>query len=264
MKKLENYLFQSFTEITPSVEKIKNAIGLVDNELFNDHIAFRTINSKNVNIWVLADFFARFGYEPAGKYYFQKKKLRGIHLCDPNDISKPKIFISQLMLEKCSPFVQNTLSQAFDKLNKKRISLICSGRNWEVSHKVYMKLLAESEYAAWLYVHGMRVNHFTLNINKLKGYTIESLCAKLLKKGFTLNHSGGIIKGSYALGLKQASIMADQISIKFVDLAYEIKIPSCYVEFAERFLVDGEIFQGFLTNSANYIFESTDNLRNAS
>jgi hypothetical protein len=36
-------------------------------------------------------------------------------------------------------------------------------------------------------------------------------------------------------------------------------IPSCYYEFAQRFpMPDGKLFNGFVTRSANKIFESTD------
>jgi hypothetical protein len=38
------------------------------------------------------------------------------------------------------------------------------------SFETYEMLRDESEYAAWLYVHGFRANHFTVSINSLKGF----------------------------------------------------------------------------------------------
>ena len=38
-----------------------------------------------------------------------------------------------------------------------------------------------------------------------------------------------------------------------------MRIPSCYYEFARRYpLPSGEVFQGFVPESADTIFESTD------
>ena len=102
------------------------------------------------------------------------------------------------------------------------------------------------------------MNHFTINVNQLKNYTIENVCAQLRSFGIKLNTLGGTIKGSSKIGLKQASTMADNIYVKFEDKSSLIKIPSCYVEFAERFNVQNKTFNGFITKSANNIFDSTN------
>ena len=60
------------------------------------------------------------------------------------------------------------------------------------------------------------------------------------------------IKGSPKIGLEQSSIMAKKISVAFSDGIYDI--PGCYYEFAFRY--NG--FDGFITSSANHIFESTN------
>ena len=67
----------------------------------------------------------------------------------------------------------------------------------------------ESEYAGWLLCHGIRVNHFTIYINALKKFRVFKLFnAWLIEQGYTLNESGGVIKGSVELGLEQSSTMA--------------------------------------------------------
>ena len=51
--------------------------------------------------------------------------------------------------------------------------------------------------------------------------------------------------------------MADKIKVKFGS-AEEI-VPSCYYEFAKRYTdVTGNLYQGFVTTSADKIFESTN------
>jgi len=45
--------------------------------------------------------------------------------------------------------------------------------------------------------------------------------------------------------------------VQFTDGKKEI--PSCYFEFAKRYLLDsGELYQGFIAKSADKIFESTN------
>ena len=57
--------------------------------------------------------------------------------------------------------------------------------------------------------------------------------------------------------LEQSSIMADKIKVRFGTID-EI-VPSCYYEFAKRYSDStGQIYQGFVTTSADKIFESTN------
>ena len=119
-------------------------------------------------------------------------------------------------------------------------------------------LRAESEYAAWLYVHGIRANHFTVSVNSLKGFRgIEEVNNFLKDNGFLMNNSGGEIKGSKEQLLKQSSTLAEIVPVRFLEGVREV--PACYYEFAERFRdADGRLFSGFIAGSADKIFESTD------
>lgn len=75
--------------------------------------------------------------------------------------------------------------------------------------------------------------------------------------GYQLNSAGGIIKGTPAEFLEQSSTMAEKIKVSFSDGEFEI--PSCYYEFARRYpLPDGKLYQGFVAQSADKIFESTN------
>jgi hypothetical protein len=119
-------------------------------------------------------------------------------------------------------------------------------------------LREESEYAAWFYVFGFRANHFTVSINALKKYNTILKVNQLLKdNGFILNSSGGEVKGTLGDYLQQSSTMADIIPVDFEEGIFSI--PSCYYEFAQRHTMpDGTLFSGFVAQSADKIFESTD------
>jgi hypothetical protein len=258
MQQIIKKLWESYNEVTPSINKIKLALDIQNNEIFNDHIAFRSIQYKDYGLNKISDIFKKNGYEKKKEYYFKEKKLKAVHLENTSVKKSPRIFISELLIHEFSSYLKNSLLNSIQKLNPKKNNMLTAGRKWIVNYSVYKALLKESEYAAWIYVHGYRVNHFTLNVNDLPNYSILKLCEKLKKEGFLLNNSGKTIKGETQEGLQQASTMADKIPIYFEDLKATISIPSCYVEFAERYPIRNKLFGGFLVKSANKIFESTN------
>ena len=184
------------------------------------------------------------------------------HYEHSTDKNAPRIFISELELEKCSPELQLTVKEILDSCDANLFAdpeLVLGGAIWKTkSQAVYNLLLEESEYAAWMYVYGFRANHFTINANALKGFnSLEELNAFLENSGWKLNSSGGKIKGTPAQLLEQSSTLADLHSINFDEGSFQI--PSCYYEFALRYpMENGELYQGFIASSADKIFESTD------
>ncbi|WP_166922385.1 DUF1338 domain-containing protein [Flavobacterium poyangense] len=255
-------LWEQYAEITPSAKKIHDLLEQKGEEIKNDHIAIRTFNDKRINITVLEKLFVNLGYEAKGDYHFETKKLFAKHYEHATDKNAPRIFISELELEKCSPELQATVKNILDSCDQKLFDnpeLVLSGTVWNAnSHATYQSLLAESEYAAWMYVYGFRANHFTINTNALKAFdTLQDLNAFLEENGWKLNASGGKIKGTPEQLLEQSSTLADLHLVTFEEGALEI--PSCYYEFALRYpMANGELYQGFVASSADKIFESTD------
>ena len=137
-------------------------------------------------------------------------------------------------------------------------NFLYSGTHWQVSTDTYKQLLAESEYAAWMSAWGYRANHFTVNINTLAKFdNIHDVNQALKDAGFSLNTSGGEVKGSPEVLLEQSSTLADEYSVTFSD--GDMSIPSCFYEFAIRYpKADGELYTGFVAASADKIFESTN------
>ena len=261
-EQLLSKLWEQYTAITPSAEKIHTLLGEKGQVITNVHIAIRTYNDERINVAVLEKPFLAVGYEPMGEYVFESKKLFAKHYQHSTDKTAPKIFISELELEKCSSELQNTVKEFLDACDQSAFThpnLIFAGSVWEKpSYAKYNSLREESEYAAWMYVYGFRANHFTVNVNDLTDFlTLESLNDFLEEKGWKLNASGGKIKGTPAQLLEQSSTLGDVQEIEFVEGKHSI--PTCYYEFALRYEENnGELYQGFITASADKIFESTD------
>lgn len=255
-------LWTDYASQNPSAGKIFNLLTSEGEKVVNDHIAFRTLDFPGINIDELAKPFTYRGYVPKGEYFFKDKHLFARHFELPDNPLEPRIFISQLILSDCSPSVQKTFREAFESADHNKLNtddMIFSGTLFSpLSFNIYNILREESEYAAWFYVFGFRANHFTVSINSLKKYDDISKVNELIKNnGFTLNTSGGEIKGTPADLLQQSSTMADIVTVKFTEGSYEV--PSCYYEFAQRFPDSGgHLYSGFIASSADKIFESTN------
>ncbi len=257
-----NTLWSDYIQITPQAQKIHNLFAQAGEVVMNDHIALRTFKHPKLGIKSLAQHFIKYGYEEAGEYFFKEKKLYAKHY-QHQDLSLPKIFISELELEKMSPYVQETISGLVDQIKPEAVQdekFVFSGKHWVISHGTYTKLALESGYASWVYAYGFRPNHFTVSINRLKLFSdITRLNDFIKQNNFNLNSSGGEIKGSPQNLLEQSSTMAAEIQVQFGDGVYSI--PGCYYEFAKRYpMTNGQLYQGFIAKSADKIFESTNKI----
>jgi hypothetical protein len=254
-------LWQNYLTVTPSAKKIHALLGSSQqDDVINDHIALRTFNIEKVGLEKLAAHFIAVGYKECGEYHFEAKKLYAKHYEHP-DPTQPKVFISELLLEKCSPELQQIVTRMVDAIDPAAVSadnFLYSGAHWSVDQATYRQLLAESEYAAWMSVWGYRANHFTVSVNHLSNFeTLQSVNNALKEAGFPLNTSGGEIKGSPEVLLEQSSTLADEAEVNFTD--GKAMIPSCFYEFALRYAMpNGELYTGFVAASADKIFESTN------
>ncbi len=255
-----NTMWADYIKLTPQAEKIFNLITNTGETVLNDHIALRTFNHPRLGIKSLAQHFIKYGYKDSGEYFFKEKKLYAKHFQHANE-AYPKIFISELELEKVSPFVRETLNNCIEQIKDSAVqneNFVFSGKHWTTDHHTYEKLANESEYASWVYAYGFRPNHFTVNINVLKQWSDITVLNNFLKQNnFKLNASGGEIKGTPEELLEQSSTMAAEIPVQFSDGTYNI--PGCYYEFAKRYpMTNGQLYHGFIAKSADKIFESTN------
>lgn len=252
-------LWEKYRTLTPQAEDIKTLFEERGETVVNDHIALRTFNDSRVSIDQLSQIFLRQGYQQRGEYRFENKKLTARHFEHPDRVS-PKVFISQLELQKCSDFLRETAEHLINQVDPEtwnEKNMVFCGQPWTLDFTTYEKLYRESEYAAWLSAFGYCANHFTVDLNRLHTFkNIHEINRFLKRHGYILNHAGGEVKGSEEQLLEQSSTLASRIAWQFTDGEHEI--PSCYYEFAYRYpLKDGNLFQGFVTASADKIFEST-------
>jgi len=262
LQQIYNRLWKDYTSQNPSVEQIYDLFKHQGETIRHDHIAFRSFDDPRVNIDAIARPFVERGYEARGEYHFKKKKAYAQHYEHKDDPSLPRIFISHLLTNQLSEYVQQTVSRILDKANAEEVKpeeLIFSKTLWGTPNfGVYQKLREESEYAAWMYAFGFRVNHFAMKVNDFAHFTeLEMINKRLKKEGWVMNQSGGEIKGSKEQLLEQSSIMADKIDVAFEEGVHPI--PACYYEFTKRYRDErGELYSGFITSSADKIFESTN------
>jgi len=255
-------LWAGYIAQNPEAKRVFDSFTNAGENVENDHIAYRTFYHPKINIDVLARPFLLAGYVQKGYYIFEDKHLTAKHFEHPTLANAPRVFISQLMPEHFSKSLQNVVNECIAKIPEDLLfgnEIIFAGNVWgKPSFKTYEMLRNESEYAAWLYVYGFVVNHFTVSINSLKKLnTIEKVNQFLKDNGFLLNSSGGEIKGTPSELLEQSSTKAGMLKIEFQEGEFEI--PSCYYEFARRYQdTDGKLYSGFIAKSADKIFESTD------
>ena len=261
IQKVLKNMWQDYLVLNPEAQRVVDALLAEGESIVNDHIALRTFNVGVVALDECAKSFLSMGYEEKKSYFFETKKLRAKHYEHNADPSIPKIFISELLVDEFSTEFQDIVNSLVSHICADQVQqpdFFHSGRPWDVSLSQHETLLNESDYGAWMAAIGYRPNHFTVSINNLKKYSdIHTLNDFLKSKGFKLNSSGGEVKGTPNVFLEQSSTLANRVEVEFTDGKKEI--PSCYFEFAKRYpLESGELYQGFITKSADKIFESTN------
>lgn len=262
LQKLLNEMWVDYCALNPAAGRIYDLFTSEGETVENDHIALRTFKHPKLGLESMAKAFKMLGYREMNDYHFKAKKLYAKHY-EHADGTKPKIFISELLVDQLSPTAQTAINTVVEQISEKAITsqdFSYSGRTWNLSYKTYEQLAVESEYAAWVAAIGFRPNHFTVFVNNMKKFdSIEKVNQFLESKGYVLNSSGGKIKGTPAECLEQSSTMAELVRVGFDEGFHEV--PGCYYEFAKRYAdTKGHLYQGFVATSADKIFESTNRM----
>ena len=281
-----NDLFEHYRQHVSDVSKITNSLlekGVVSSQedIVNDHIAFRTLGVPHLGIPSFEKIFLAYGYTKKDYFHFEGKKLNAYWYAPPAP-AYPRIFVSELRVDDLSKdaqaiirkYTSSITSDPVDALhlsNGREVADFLQAPLWDLpASDEYQTLLAESEYAAWVIYNRYYLNHYTISIHELKdGYnTLEEFNDFLESIGIKLNTSGGKIKTSGDGLLRQSSTVSALYDANFSD-GKILKIAGSYVEFAERSplpqfkdMPRAEIRSehrrdGFETNNADKIFEST-------
>lgn len=281
-----NGLFKTYFERVPDVKKITNAMikkGWVSSQedIINDHVAFRTLGVKNLGIASFEKIFLAHGYLKKEFYSFEAKKLNAYWYAPPNE-NQPRIFISELRVEELSKEAQDIIYKYTENITTDPVDLLDLNTPKQVVEffekplwklptlSDYNTLLNESEYAAWVLYNRYYLNHYTISVHELpNGYDrLEKFNEFLVALGIKLNDAGGVIKTSKDGLLLQSSSVAEMITARFEGNDSQ-EIAGSYVEFAERKILsefsglDPKLISskhrrdGFETANADKIFEST-------
>ena len=253
--------WKQYTKVTPQAQKIQSLLQTRGDIVRNDHVAFRTFNIAGYDLQAITPLFESLGYQVFNSYEFPGKHLRALAFVVPDDPTAPKVFFSELLCEAFDAEIQSILQDLTSPLDDSLSlhDLLGSYPFKTPTLQQYSMLADASEYAGWLSTMGYQANHFTVNINALNTlHSIDDVIDLLEAHHYPLNAVGGIKKGLPEDLLVQASTLADSVTFTFAD-GQQQAVPSCFYEFAHRFADrSGELFQGFVPNNANAIFESTD------
>jgi hypothetical protein len=282
LAELLDRLWLAYRERVPYVRQYEDLIAAHGGTFVNDHIAFRTFAGQQpfTGIASISRGFEALGYVPAGCYQFPDKLLAAIHFQHPNGLF-PKLFISELQTwllpEPSRSIVLHALSGHRPPLGNEALrraargsdrSLIdefvesLDGLPWPTPSRGDVETVnRDSQYAAWVLVHGYRVNHFTALVNS---HGVAPLCnidrtvAALQAAGVPMKSE---IEGAPGSKLRQTATAAATVNVS----VREGSIPwsYAYFELAERgVVIDSETgqavrFEGFLGPQATQLFEMT-------
>lgn len=260
------FLDEEWLKITPDAVRIRSKLAALGEHFENDHVALRTFDDARVNIATLSQPFLDAGYQSSGRYVFDAKMLNAESFRPPAGSNHPHVFISELDRSRVPAPLKDLVDATLQSLDslpagaaERAWALLSRERGWHPpTHAQYTAAAQHSEYAAWLWAYGICANHFTVSVNALARFdSVSAVNAWLLGEGFSLNGAPPYIQGRPGDFLVQSSTVAKQLPFEFA-CGHTAEIPSCYVEFAQRFVAeDGHLFDGFVTQSADKIFEST-------
>ena len=249
-----------FRKGNPNADAVYRLLSAEEDAVTHDHIALRTFDHPTVNIDTVMAPLVTAGYVCKADYAFPKTHVYSRHY-EHDDVTLPKVFISELEAWYFSEEFRSHLGRLLSQIPQGlpgQWDFFATARPWKISFAVYETLKKESEYAAWVSAFGFQPTHFAVQTNPLMQYNELTTLNSLLKKhGFVPNTAGGEIQGSPEVFLEQSSLKAAETMVEFSDGIHPI--PGTFYEFAKRYAMpDGTLFNGFITASAENLFQNTD------
>ena len=287
-------LWDRYRQRVEYVQNYEQVIAAAGATFVNDHIAFRTFACQQplTGISSISRIFEALGYRAANCYHFDDKHLAAIHFQHSNP-QFPKLFISELQVWELSRAARETVERIVKShrppVSTQVLERLANLRKGDLSGNDRGSLLSavvrefhdlpwtppekndvaavnkESQYAAWVLVHGYNVNHFTSLINShgiMELQNIERVVEVLRAAGIPMKTE---IEGASGTKLRQTATEAVTIDVPVRENGRETTMPwtYAYFELAERGeLPDPETgqmlrFEGFLGPQATQLFEMT-------
>jgi hypothetical protein len=287
-------LWNNYLERVPYARLYKELVEKKNGQVVIDHVAFRTLKTHTGEqpdgISDIRHIIKCFGYQPAGKYSFHKRKISAIHFEHP-DKNLPRFFVSQLEVEAYPFWAQQLIAEAVKDtpylLSDNGIELLnrlCNDgqltteaaliledelinyfvRPWRAPLKeTVLKLNDISQYAAWVLLHGNSVNHFAASVNHQDVAAwpdLESTARMLDSKGVPMKE---IPEGENGSVLQQTATQAvkEEVEVVGEDGPEKINWTYAYFELTERGYTElnGQrvLYSGFLEKQARQLFGMT-------
>lgn len=285
-------LWSTYRARVPYVQKYEEVVAAAGAKFVNDHIAFRTfaLQQPMAGIANVGRVFEALDFRAAGAYMFPDKNLRAVHYQHPNP-QFPKIFVSELKTWEISAANAEKIAAAV-RDHRPALSLLSLAKLYNldkdsitdpeallaevvaqfqeapwptVDKQLVEEVNKESQYAAWVLVHGYNVNHFTSLVNS-HGVPalddIEKTSAALTKAGVPMKKE---IEGERNSKLRQTATEAVTIDVPIIENGQTTTMPwsYAYFELAQRDPVLDPLtnkysrFEGFLGPQATNLFEMT-------
>jgi len=256
----------------------------------NDHIALRTIacQTPHLGISSISRIFEALGFQAAECYKFDDKHLSATYFQHPHP-HFPKLFISELrsweLNQRSRGAIERSVASHKNLVPDSLLSDLMALRRgatpkpglleaalaplqqlpWAPPELEDVKALnEESQYGAWVLVHGFNVNHFTALINShgvAPLASIELTAAALAAEGVPMKRE---IEGGAGASLRQTATEAVVESVAVKDKGASASAPwtYAYFELAQRDPyrdADGteRRYEGFLSGQATSLFDMT-------
>jgi hypothetical protein len=209
----------------------------------NDHIALRSA-SRAGGIAMFEAVFASLGWKAQQSYWFEDVHLRAIYM---SQSGLPRIFISELIEERCSANLQDALSTHLDVVPQSSNVDFFARSRVRPTAAVVRSVAEESQYAAWLLLFHRQVNHFTARVDDVAFWQNH-----LRENGVAMKSDiEGAPLAVGEAGLRQTATQAAVVNVDVADGT--LRWPYAYFEIAQR---QGG-FDGFLTAQARQLFDMT-------
>lgn len=285
LERLFTFLWEEYRDRVAYARAYENILKDCGGTFRNDHLAFRTFATQErwSGIAAISRPFEALGYRPAGAYDFPDKHLTSLHFAPPSE-NLPRLFVSELRVWELSPkarkIVLASTAQTAPGLDDGELAQLSDlpklpaktrekllrrwaaqfARRWPAPKAAdAVALERESQFGAWTLLHGHTVNHFTAAVHSHEADSLDSIektVAALKAAGVPMKPD---IEGDPGSKLRQSSTQAVVIPVEMRSGPRVIKKPwtYAYFEIAERPLIDGRRFEGFLGGQATNLFEMT-------
>jgi hypothetical protein len=287
-------LWQLYRAQSPQMQLIESK--LTATPLTLDHFAIIDLPGPHSGIQQLKNLFSLFGYVERGRDYLADKQNDFLWLAEndsdhsPANTVLPQIVVADFRLEALPKSVRQVIEKysaqalpaptqqvahLLERIKKQDHTALTeaimltqqylAGRDWPLPTVAeYESVKNYNELLAWVLIYGRRPNHFTLSVHLMPQFNQLADFLSFIESatGLPLNHDGGLIKGSVASGIEQASTVGEAKTIALAD--GKIDITANFVEFVWRHPIEpsqkpsnwDDYFTGFVGQHADYVIES--------